>query len=123
MQKEQLLPADFQTVNDLEKLPLISSEDLSKNPEQFFSSALDKTQVLAMETSGSTGLYKKIQHDFKAMFLARAGGHRSRIVLSGFIGRSLGFKEVKVARKGGTGPVVLQFYQAHSLPQGDQLWR
>jgi len=124
IKKEKLLPADFRMASDLEKLPLVSSEDLSKNPEQFYSSAIDKSKVLAMDTSGSTGLYKVIQHDFKAMFLARAGGHRSRIVLSSFIGRSLGYKEVKVTRNGGTGPVVLQFYKAHSwFPKGIELKR
>ncbi len=124
MKKEKLLPADFCMASDLEKLPLVNSEDLSKTPEQFCSSAMDKAKALALVTSGSTGLYKVIQHDIEAMFLARAGGQRSRMVLSSFVGRSLGYKEVKVTRNGGTGPVVLQFYQAHSwVPKSINLKR
>lgn len=119
MKKAKLLPTDFRTASDLEKLPLVNSEDLAKNPEQFYSSAIDNGRVLALDTSGSTGRYKVIQHDFKAMFLARAGGHRIRMVLSNFVGRSLGYKEVKVTPHGGTGPIILQFYKAHSwVPKG-----
>ena len=124
MKKEKLLPADFRTAGDLEKLPLVNSEDLSKNPEWFYSSAFHESKVLALSTSGSSGRYKNIRHDFKAMFLARAGGHRNRMVLFHFVGRSLGYKEVNVSRNGGTGPAVLQFYNDHSwVPRGIRLKR
>jgi len=124
MDREKLVPADFRSASDLEKLPLVSSEDLSRKPELFYSSAIDNSRALSIDTSGSTGRYKVIRHDFKALFLARAGAHRSRFVLARFVGRPLGYKEVKVARHGGTGPTILQFYKAHSwLPKGTDLKR
>jgi phenylacetate-CoA ligase len=124
MQREKLRPADFKTAGDLEKLPIIGSEDLSSNPGQFYSSAFDQSRVLSLGTSGSTGLNKVIHHDFKALFQARAGGHRARMVLSDYVGRSLGYKEVKVTRDGGTGLVILQFYKDHSwVPKAVNLKR
>jgi len=124
MRKHNLQPADFRSASDLEKLPLVGSEDLSKSPEQFNSTAIDNNKMLALDTSGSTGLYKVIRHDFKALFLSRAAGHRFRMVLSNFVGRSLGYKEVQVTRDGGTGPEILQFYKTHSwAPKGVELKR
>jgi phenylacetate-CoA ligase len=124
MKSKGLRPADFQSVEDLEKLPLVSSEDLSRTPERFYSRVIDKTGVLSLDTSGSTGLYKIIRHDTRAMFLARAGKHRQRIVLSRFVGRSLGYREVMVSRHGGTAPMVLDFYEEHSwTPKGVGLQR
>jgi phenylacetate-CoA ligase len=124
MKRERLRPQDFKSAEDLEKLPLVSGEELSSNPERFYSNVFDKSGVLSLDTSGSTGRYKVIRHDTRAMFLARAGKHRQRIVLSHFIGRSLGYKEVMVSRRGGTGPLVLEFYDGHSwTPKGIRLKR
>ena len=124
MQQKGLRPADFVSAADLEKFPLLSSRDLSKNPGQFQSSALANNNGLLMETSGSTGLATRIRHDTRALFLARAGGHRSRHVLSHFVGKTMGYREVKVTRRGGTGPLVLQFYKDHSwIPGGVMLKR
>jgi len=114
MKENGLLPADFRSASDLEKLPFVNNEDLSNFPEQFRSSALDKHRVLALRTAGSTGLPKTVLHDARALFLARAGSHRNRRVLSSFIGQSLGYKEVRVASRPGTGQSVLQFYKTHS---------
>jgi phenylacetate-CoA ligase len=124
MKKNKLLPTEFRSASDLEKLPFVNNEDLSNFPEKFCSSAIDEHRVLALRTSGSTGLPKAIRHDIKALFLARAGSHRNRKVLSGFIGQSLGYKEVRVASRPGTGQSVLQFYKAHSwTPKGISLKR
>jgi phenylacetate-CoA ligase len=124
MKRGGLQPQDFKSAEDLEKLPLVSGEEFSSNPERFYSNAFDKSGVLSLDTSGSTGLYKVIRHDTRAMFLARAGKHRQRIVLSHFIGRSLGYKEVLVGRGGGTAPLVLEFYSSHSwTPKGISLKR
>jgi len=124
MKKNRLLPTDFRTAADLEKLPLVNSRELSETPGRFTPSNVEDTRTLTLVTSGSTGLYKEIQHDIRALFLARAGGHRARMVLSGFSGRSLGYREVRAARRGGTGPDILQFYQDHSwVPKGLELDR
>lgn len=112
--KKGLSASDFRTADDLQKLPLIGSDELSDDPARFLSTTLNQTSALTMDTSGSTGRYKVIHHDVRAMFLARAGGHRARKVLSHFTGQSLGYREIKVTRQGGTGPVVLDFYKAHS---------
>lgn len=124
MIKAKLRPDDFRTAADLEKLPLVTSGDFSRNPGQFNSSALSENNVLELETSGSTGRKRVIRHDFRAMFLARAGGHRHRVTLSSFVGCSLGYREVKAARHNGTGPVILEFYKAHSwVPKNIELKR
>jgi phenylacetate-CoA ligase len=124
MKRRRLRPSDFRTASDLGQLPLLSGEDLSDNPGRFDSTAISNDRTLEMDTSGSTGLYKKVRHDCRALFLARAGGHRARQVLSHFTGRSLGYREVRVTRRGGTGPVVLAFYRDHSwVPSGVGLQR
>lgn len=114
MKGNNLKPTDFRTAADLEKLPVVDSKELSETPGRFMSSALEDTRTLSMLTSGSSGLIKEIRHDIKALFRARAGGHRSRIVLSHFTGRTLGYREVRATRRGGTGPEIVRFYEENS---------
>jgi phenylacetate-CoA ligase len=48
-------PGDFETANDLAKLPLIEREQLQRDPEYFVSRAKPLSSYLEVETSGSTG--------------------------------------------------------------------
>jgi phenylacetate-CoA ligase len=46
---------DFNSLADLDKLPLVTKEDVKKNPEQFINPKYKKDKALIFKTSGSTG--------------------------------------------------------------------
>ncbi len=55
MRRLGLGPADFETANDLAKLPLIEREQLQRDPEYFVSRAEPLAKYSELHTSGSTG--------------------------------------------------------------------
>jgi phenylacetate-CoA ligase len=118
MNREKLKPENIKTAADLEMLPLISSNDLANDPQKFQSTAFKAREMLSLDTSGSTGRYKIVRHDKRALFMARAGRHRTRLVLSEFTGKSLGYSEVSVNRHGGTNTEILKFFNDHSWIPG-----
>jgi phenylacetate-CoA ligase len=55
MRRLGLGPADFETVGDLAKLPLIDREQVQRDPEYFVSRAEPLAKYVELHTSGSTG--------------------------------------------------------------------
>ena len=55
MRRLGLGPADFETADDLAKLPLIERERLQRDPEYFVSRAAPLASYVELHTSGSTG--------------------------------------------------------------------
>jgi len=110
----RLVPGDFQTADDLSKLPVITGQNLSGQPDDFLSSKYSEDQSLELSTTGTTGQYKRIFFDSAALFQARAAGLRKRQVMARLLGRSGTYRELAVARKGGTFPVIRSFYRDRS---------
>ncbi len=104
-----LVPTDFRTAEDLQKLPITEGRELARHPERFLSSAVDPANCLSVDTTGTTGHYKTIHHDPRAVFLARAAGQRRRGVIARYVGRSYGYRELYVGPRGGTRDQVLRF--------------
>jgi len=109
-----LTPADVRTADDLVKLPITSGRDLAAHPEDFRSSANSEGATLEMTTTGTSGAFRHIHIDRRALFHARAVGLRERDVLKRFLGHGVGHREIGVARDGGTRPVIQDFYRDHA---------
>ena len=110
----RLVPGDFQTADDLSKLPVITGQDLASDPHGFLSSKYSEGNTLELSTTGTTGQFKRIFFDSAALFQARAAGLRKRQVLARLLGRSGTYRELAVAREGGTFPVIRDFYRDRS---------
>lgn len=114
MQKAGLRPQQFHTAEDLERLPLLTKEALLAAPERFRSSHPAAMSGLTLQSSGTSGQAVHIAHDKAALFLALAHGHRQRIAMAPFLGRTTGYKEAGFARPGAVSVQLRHFYEAHS---------
>jgi phenylacetate-CoA ligase len=109
-----LRPEDLRTADDLARLPEISGHDLAEMPERFGSPRHAAAPGVTIHSSGTTGRPKTVRHDAAALFLSLAHGERQRIVLSRFVGRRRGYREMNAIRAGAVGVQLRQFYEAHS---------
>jgi phenylacetate-CoA ligase len=115
MEERRLRPDDFKSAADLCKLPLLSSEQIARSPEQFLSRQFAAGVTLRLNSSGTQGFVKPVYHDPVAVMLALAYGHRQRVVLSRFVGKTLGYREMTIQRLDGTGYKLRRFYEIHSM--------
>ena len=106
-----LVPGDFQTADDLSRLPVITGQDLAGDPHGFLSSKYSEDDTLELSTTGTTGQFKRIFFDSAALFQARAAGLRKRQVIARVLGKTGSYRELAVAREGGTFPVIRDFYR------------
>jgi phenylacetate-CoA ligase len=82
--KNNLLPSDIKTLNDLNKIPIISKEEVKFNyPQNIISKHVDFSKCKIWQTSGSTGLPMKTAYDQKADDFAKA------VILRSYIGNGL----------------------------------
>ncbi len=109
-----LVPGDFQTADDLSRLPVITGQDLASDPHGFLSSKYSEDDTLELSTTGTTGQFKRIFFDSAALFQARAAGLRKRQVIARVLGKTGSYQELAVAREGGTFPVIRDFYRDRS---------
>jgi phenylacetate-CoA ligase len=82
-----LTPADFRTVDDLRRLPLISAADLQADPERFRSTQYRLADLLDLSSSGSTGRPHTIWHHRAMLYLNIAHGEREMSMLRRIIGK------------------------------------
>jgi phenylacetate-CoA ligase len=87
METRKLTPDDFQSANDLHKLPLICRDELLARPEAFFSSPLSRDRCFRIRTTGTSGVPAEFWHDHRSMVLNVAYGRRENAVLDGWIRR------------------------------------
>jgi phenylacetate-CoA ligase len=52
----KIKPSDVRTIKDLDKLPVISKDDIRRNPNRILSNRNDPNSLRVLSTSGSTGL-------------------------------------------------------------------
>ena len=79
-------PKDFSSAEDLAKLPVLTPDQLAREPERFLSRIHTDGRSLQLHSSGTSGRLRKIHYDAAALFLALAHGHRQRLVLAQFVG-------------------------------------
>jgi phenylacetate-CoA ligase len=119
MDRAGLRPRDFRTAEDLEKLPFVTGNDLAEAPDRFVSRLFTGDRTLTLDSSGTSGRSKYVRHDRTELFLMMAYGHRQREVLSHFLGRRLGYRELIVAPPTGASFELRDFYESHSwVPRG-----
>jgi phenylacetate-coenzyme A ligase PaaK-like adenylate-forming protein len=124
MERTGLRPDDFQTAEALERLPLVSREELLDAPQRFIGADYRGGKGLVLHSSGTSGRARTIVYDPRALFLALANGYRQRRALSSIVGRSFGYREVDLSRAGSLGSQLRAFYEAHSwVPPGVELQR
>jgi phenylacetate-CoA ligase len=115
MDARHLRPADFQSAEDLAKLPVLTSEQVARAPAQFLSRRFVDGATLRLDSSGTSGFQKPVYYDHAALMLALASGHRQRIVLARFVGKTLGYREMSVGRLDGTNSRLRRFYEDYSI--------
>jgi phenylacetate-CoA ligase len=115
MDAARLRPIDFQSAADLSKLPLINSEQLARSPERFLSRRFARSGAFRLNSSGTVGSIKPVYHDYQSLMLALAHGHRQRVVLARYVGRTFGYREMTINRLDGTAAKLRDFYATHSI--------
>ncbi|MHC1604824.1 MAG: phenylacetate--CoA ligase family protein [Candidatus Methanofastidiosia archaeon] len=85
-------PDSIKTMKDLNKLPVLTKEEIRKNPESFLAKNIKKTTMIRNITSGSTGKVFEYMMDKDTRTVSRALGLRAW----GFAGYDLGDKIVTV---------------------------
>jgi len=82
--KNKLLPSDIKTIDDLNKIPIVSKEDICTNyPKNVIAKNVNFSTCKIWQTSGSTGLPMKTAYDQKADDFAKA------IILRSYIANGL----------------------------------
>ncbi|MGH8008124.1 MAG: phenylacetate--CoA ligase family protein, partial [Candidatus Binatia bacterium] len=109
-----LRPGDFHTADDLARLPLLTGDHLAREPDRFLSRCYTNGGSLQLHSSGTSGRARTIHYDPAALFLALAHGHRQRLVLAQFVGRTFGYREMVLNRPGSTGSHIRAFYESYS---------
>jgi phenylacetate-CoA ligase len=76
MSREGLTPGDFQTAEDLARLPTISRQDLLGRPEIFLSRQQPRGKCLKIRTTGTSGVPAEFWHDRRSLVRNIAYGQR-----------------------------------------------
>jgi len=92
-----LTPADFRTVEDLAKLPILERRELHADPERFLSSACRPERSARTLTSGSSGTPIAVTYDMASLVMTMAHGERPRPVIARAVGRWRGYRETLIA--------------------------
>jgi phenylacetate-CoA ligase len=119
MNREGLRPDDFRTTSDLAKLPILTGDQVAaRAPADFLSRHYPADQCLRIDSSGTSGRAKSIYYDHASLFLALAHGHRQRVALTPFVGRTVGYRELNAIRAASVAVQLRRFYESHSLVPG-----
>ena len=114
MDRLGLRSADFQSAEDLSKLPIVERAALRSDPLAFVSTAYRVADCLKLRTGGSTGVPCTIYHNPAALFQNAAHGERERSMVTALIGRSFGYSETVIGSPTTTDRVVQEFCQARA---------
>jgi phenylacetate-CoA ligase len=87
MRKYGLVPEEFASAEDLERLPPIDPADL-RNRDDFLPCGAPLADFLPLSTSGSTGEPRTIYHDLEGLLAGLAVALRSRAVRDRYLDRS-----------------------------------
>jgi hypothetical protein len=112
-------PADFQSADDLAKLPLLERREIQRDPTRFVSTEFPLSRYVARRTSGTTGKPCTLYLDHRALFLDVAYGERARAAFTPLIGRSLGYRLTLISQARSSDYAMESFYDQNALlPRG-----
>ena len=115
MNRLGLMPANINSAEDLQKLPLLEREQVQRDPEYFVSTATPLNRCLKLRSGGSTGAPLTIYHDTAALFQNAAHGERERCIVTGLVGQSFGYRETVIVSHLGTAHSVQRYCSNHGL--------
>ena len=119
MQRLGLTPADFQSADDLARLPILERGQLQRDPDYFTSTAPLAADRLSVRNSGTTGKPCVFSYDRRTLFQDAAFGERARAVLTPLLGRALGYRMTVIAAPTGSTTRVQDFHEQQAwLPRG-----
>ncbi len=107
-------PSDIRTAGDLDRLPLISKAELSQAPKRFVSESHRGRRAVSFETSGTTGLRLRIEHDRRSLLANIAFSERERALVTAAVGKTIGYRELALGYAGSTLSKVTAYYRAHT---------
>ncbi|MFO1284645.1 MAG: hypothetical protein U1F51_19665 [Burkholderiales bacterium] len=110
-----LRPSDIRGAADLAKLPIVGGAELAAAPRRFLSSRFDGRDTLMLDTTGTTGHYKRIHHDPRAVIVALAAGGRARAVETSATGPRRRGGLLMIVPPAGTNVAVTNFHRDHLL--------
>jgi len=114
-----LRPADFDSTDDLARLPVLEREQLQRDPEYFRSNAPSPEDLLRLTSGGSTGATCTVFHDARGVFQNAAHGERERSIWTAMIGRTFGYRELVITPSNSTVFKVQLFCRERALyPRG-----
>jgi phenylacetate-CoA ligase len=92
-------PADFRTVADLRRLPIIDRADVQRDPERFLSTAEPEERCESYRSSGSSGLPLTVHWSRRALVESAAYVQRYESVIRSLLGkRAGGYRETILTR-------------------------
>ncbi|MGB5296898.1 MAG: hypothetical protein WBP34_18300, partial [Thermoanaerobaculia bacterium] len=107
-------PSTIRTADDLDRLPLVSKAELAKAPKRFVSESRRGRQAVAFDTSGTTGLRLRIEHDRRSLLANIAFSERERALVTAAVGKTIGYRELALGYAGSTLNKVTAYYRAHT---------
>jgi phenylacetate-CoA ligase len=115
MDRLDLRPSDFESAEDLKKLPAIERRQLQSNPEHFVSAFRPLDRYFPLRSSGSTGEPSTVYYDAGALFQNAAHGERERSVISPLLGGGSSPRETVIGVHDSSTRAVSQFLQKRTL--------
>jgi phenylacetate-CoA ligase len=111
-----LIPSDFQSAEDLAKLPLLTKEQVNKNPRLFISEDVDPSSCVTLKSAGTTGLHASILHDPNAMLFNMASAGRELDPIVRKVGKPLVLlREATIIRDSGVTHTIQRFYHSRTF--------
>jgi len=114
MDQAGMRPEDFRAADDLASLPLLTREQVAREPERFVSNRHKRERGIYLDSSGTSGHIRRVYYDRTALLLSLVQGHRQRLVLSSFVGKTFGYREAVVVISTSISPELRRFYESYT---------
>jgi len=109
MKRLGLGPHDFQSVDDLKKLPVVERMDVQKDPEYFVSTEKPVDEYHKNITGGSTGAPLEVYHDAGTLMDTFAHSERGRSIVSRLLERRYGYRVTFISPPGCNAQRMMKF--------------
>ncbi len=119
-----LSPNDFQTADDLARLPILERAQIQRDPEYFVSRDIPLEDCLELHSAGSSGTPVTVFHNPASVFQNAAHAERERSMITALVGRKAGYREmVFVPRESSAGAVQAYLQRKGFFPPGLRIQR
>ncbi len=119
MDRLGLAPSDFQTAEDLAKLPILEREILQRDPERLLSDAARPERCFCARSSGSTGTPVTVYHDIPTVMKEAVQGERVIAVVRALLGKRFRYRLTSILSEDGPPARVRRVWRQKTfLPDG-----